>query len=142
MSKVLPAVPRVLLGAVFLLAGVAGLLHLIPEEPGLTGPAALYAAGLSGSYLLTLVKLTQLVVGALLLSNRFVPLALTLLAPVLVNITAFHLFYAPSGLPLVFVLVATELWLAWRHRAAFLPMLAAKNVEQPVASPARVPIAH
>jgi hypothetical protein len=67
-----------------------------------------------------------------LLSNRFVPLALALVAPVIVNILAFHAFLAPAGLALPLVLLATELVLAYSYRAAFAPMLGARvNPEAP-----------
>lgn len=126
MSKLLAALPRVLLGLVFFVFGMAGLLQLIPHQE-MEGAAAVYMAGLGGTYLITLVKLTEVVVGLLLLSNRFVPLALTLLAPVMVNIVGFHLFYAPSGLAMPVVLLALQLFLAWKYRAAFAPMLSAKH---------------
>jgi putative oxidoreductase len=64
--------------------------------------------------------------GLLLLGNRYVPLALTLLAPVLVNIVAFHAFLAPAGLAVPLVLLAAELYAAWSYRDAFAPMLAAR----------------
>ena len=135
MSKILEALPRLFLGAILLLSSIAGLLRLAPP-PALEGPGAVYMAGLGGSYLFTLVKLTELVGGVLLLSNRFVPLALTIVAPVLVNIAAFHLFYAPSGLAVPVVLLAAESWLAWKYRGAFAPMLAAKAQKTP--APARL----
>jgi putative oxidoreductase len=130
MSKIFPAVPRVILGAVFFLAGLAGLLHLGPT-PVLDGPAGALMNGLTGSYLFTLVKLTEVAAGVLLLSNRFVPLALTVLAPVLVNIVAFHALYQPTGLAVPLVLLASELWLAWKLRKAFAPMLASKTPAEP-----------
>jgi hypothetical protein len=65
------------------------------------------------------------VVGALLLLNRFVPLALALIAPVIVNIVAVHAFLAPSGLGMTVVILSLELYLAWAYRSAFRPMLAA-----------------
>jgi hypothetical protein len=65
--------------------------------------------------------------GLLLLSNRCVPLALALLAPILVNIIAFHAFLAPSGLALPLVLLGLELYLARSYRDAFAPMLQARN---------------
>ncbi len=75
-------------------------------------------------YMFPLIAGTQLLVGVLLLVNRFVPLALVLIMPVLVNIIAFHIFLQPSGIgPGVFFLVL-ELYLAWVYRKAFLPMLA------------------
>jgi len=84
--------------------------------------SALFASG----YFFPLLKGTEIVAGVLLLGNRFVPLALTLLAPVLVNIVAFHAFLAPVGLPIPIVLAAGELYLAWSYRDAFAPMLRAR----------------
>ena len=66
---------------------------------------------------------TQLLVGVLLLLNRCVPLALALLAPVVVNIVAFHIFLAPSGLGLALVVLALELYLAWAYRSSYRSML-------------------
>jgi putative oxidoreductase len=63
------------------------------------------------------------VAGVLLLSGLFVPLALTLLAPVLVNITAFHIFLAPGNYGLVALILAAELFVAWSYRTAFAPLL-------------------
>jgi hypothetical protein len=73
--------------------------------------------------MLPLIKGTELLAGLLLLSGRWVPLALGLLAPVIVNIVLFHLFLAPGGVALVAFVVAAELALAWWYRAAFRPML-------------------
>lgn len=126
MSKIAAAFPRVFLGAVFFLFGLAGLFHLLPAQPPMEGAAGLYMTGMTGSYLFTLVKLTEVVAGALLLSNRFVPLALAIAAPVLINIFAFHAFYAPAGLVLPVLLLAAEVFVVWKHRAAFAPMLAAR----------------
>ncbi len=129
MKKIVSALPRVLLGFILFASGLAGLLNLIPPPPEpMQGAAALYMSGLGGTYLITLVKLTEVAVGALLLANRFVPLALVIIAPVVINITAFHLFYAPSGLAVPVVMIAAQLYVAWQHRAAFAPVLAAKQV--------------
>lgn len=124
--KITAIVPRFLLGAVLLASGLAGLFHLAPQQV-MEGPGGVFMAGLSGSYLFTLVKLTEVAAGVLLLSNRFVPLALTVIAPVLVNIAAFHLLYAPAGLAVPVVLIGLELVLVWKHREAFAPMLAAST---------------
>ena len=67
-------------------------------------------------YMLPLIFGTQTGVGVLVLINRFVPLALALVAPVIVNIVAFHLFLAPSGLPVALVVLALEVFLAWSYR--------------------------
>ena len=130
MSKYLSQIPRVFLGLIFTVFGMMGLLHMLPAQQ-LEGPAAVYMAGLSGTYLLTLVKATEVAVGLLLLSNRFVPLALVILAPVMVNIVGFHAFYAPSGLAMPVLLVAAGVFVAWQHRAAFSTLLTPKVAAVP-----------
>jgi uncharacterized membrane protein YphA (DoxX/SURF4 family) len=123
----LPAVARVLLGALFLFSGLAGLL-LSPQPPaGLPEGAVAFNAALQDTgYMLPLICGTEALVGALLLANRLVPLALALLAPVAVNILAFHLFLEPGGLGIALGVCALELYLAWGYRTAFRPMLAVR----------------
>jgi hypothetical protein len=88
------------------------------------GSVALAGALMASGYMFPLIKGTEVLVGLLLLSNRFVPLALALAAPVVVNIVAFHAFLAPEGMVMVLILLALELSLAWAHRKAYRPMLA------------------
>jgi hypothetical protein len=67
--------------------------------------------------------MTQAAAGAMLLVGLFVPLALALLAPIVVNILLFHLFLAPAGIPVALMLLAFEASLAWAYRDAYAPML-------------------
>jgi putative oxidoreductase len=105
--KIAVLISRVLLGLLFLVFGLNGFFHFIPMPPP-TGLAAQYFTVLFVSHYLVVVFLLQVVGGALLLANRYVPLALLLLGPVLVNILLFHSTMAPEGLPMA--LVATALW--------------------------------
>lgn len=128
-SRHLPTIARVLLGLVFFVFGLIGLFNLIPPPPKEQMPPGLWAfseAMKNTGFLLQLVKGTEVIAGALLLMNRFVPLALVLIAPVIVNIVAVHAFLARSGLGLAIVLLALELYLAWSYRSAFRSMLGAK----------------
>ncbi len=124
-ANAVPGIARVLLGFFLLASGMAGLLHLTPPPPPAMphGAAAFSTALMQSGYMMPLIFGTQTVVGALLLLNRFVPLALTLLAPFLVNAFAFHLFLMPQGLVMVALFVVLELYLAWSYRQAFLPLL-------------------
>jgi hypothetical protein len=87
-------------------------------------------------YLLPLLKATEVAAGAMLLTNRYVPLALTLLAPIIVNIVAFHLFLAPGGLAIALFVLAAEIALAWWYRGAFRAVLAARTAPQVAATKA------
>ena len=105
--KIATLVARILLGLLFLVFGLNGFLHFIPMAPP-AGLAGQYMGALFLSHYLVAVFLLQTIGGALLLANRFVPLALVLLGPVLVNILLFHALMAPEGLPMA--LFATVLW--------------------------------
>jgi uncharacterized membrane protein YphA (DoxX/SURF4 family) len=122
---------RILLGLVFFVFGLNFFFHFIPQPP-MSGPPADFAAAMAATgYLFRLVKVTEVVGGLLLLSGRFVPLALALLAPVIVNIIFFHAFLAPSGIALPIVVLGLEIFLAWAYRDAYRPMLAAKVAPTP-----------
>ncbi|AKU94938.1 hypothetical protein AKJ09_01602 [Labilithrix luteola] len=126
-SRFAPTGARVVMGLLFFVMGLNGLLQFLPPpKPGEIPPGAmeLTLAFARSGYMMQLVGVTQIVVGALLLANRFVPLALVILAPVVVNIIAFHLFLAPQGLPVALVVLALGLYLAKVHAAAFRSLLA------------------
>ena len=125
----LPTAARLLLGGIFVLFGLNGFLDFLPAPPLPDAPAAFVGALAASGYLFPLLKGTEILAGALLLANRFVPLALTLLAPIIINIAAFHIFLAPS-VGMVVTLLALEIFLAWSYRQAFAPILAAKHVPQ------------
>ena len=127
-----PVAARVALGLIFFTFGLNFFLGFLPAPPPPPAQALAFVGGLmAGGYLFPLIKTIEVVAGAALIANRFVPLALTLLAPIIVNIAAFHFLLAPSyAMPVV--LIALELYLAWRHRAAFLPMLRARSEEAPI----------
>jgi putative oxidoreductase len=117
--KITALISRILLGLLFLVFGLNGFLHFIPM-PAPSGLAGQYMGALFLSHYLVFVFAVQVVGGALLLANRFVPLALTLLGPILVNILLFHSLMASEGLPMA--VFATALWaiLFSRVRRAFI----------------------
>jgi len=123
-----PTVARVVLGLMFAVFGLNGFLNFIPAPttPPPEGAMAFAMALMKTGYMMPLIKGTELLVGVLLLLNRFVPLALVLLAPVLVNIVAFHAFLAPTGLGMMVVIVGLELYLAWTYRGAYRSLLTAR----------------
>ena len=120
-------VVRTLLGLLFVFAGgsfFAGMLGGGGEGGGDEGQSALIAAMMASGYMFPLIKVTELVAGLMLLANRFVPLALVLIAPVAINIALFHFVLTPGhdvGIS-IFVLVA-PLFLAWAYRSAWVHVL-------------------
>ena len=100
-------IARYLAGAIFLVMGLNGFLSFIPLPPP-GGVAGQFLGALSVSHYLWVIFAFQLIGGLLLLVNRYVPLAVAVLAPVIVNILVFHALMAPSGLPLA--LFVAVLW--------------------------------
>jgi len=123
-----PSVARILLGLPLFVFGLNAFLNFIPqpETPLPEGAMAFAGALVATGYMMQLIGVTMLVVGTLLLVNRFVPLALALFAPFIVNSLAFHVFLERTGLPMAMIFAGFELYLAWSYRAAFRPMLAAR----------------
>ena len=129
MQKILspgPAAARVLLGLVFFVFGLNGFFGFLPQPELPEAGGAFMGALAATGYMFPLIKGTEVLAGALLLGNRFVPLALTLLAPVVVNIVAFHGFLDPAGIGVGLVVLALTLYLAWSYRGAYRDVLAAK----------------
>ena len=114
---------RLLVGLVLFVFGLNGFLHFIPFPPMSGPPAELAGAMFASGYLFPFVHATEVTAGAMLLSGRFVPLALTIVAPVILNIFAFHLFLAHSGLLFPTLIGALGVFLAWGYRSAFRPLL-------------------
>ena len=105
--KTASVVARYLAGVIFLVMGLNGFLHFIPFPPP-PGIAGQFMGALYVSHYLWVIFAFQVIAGALLLANRYVPLAVAVLTPVIVNILTFHAFMAPSGLPLA--LFVALLW--------------------------------
>ena len=99
--KIASVSARYLVGLIFFVMGLNGFLHFIPFPPP-PGIAGQFMGALYVSHYLWVIFAFQVIAGVLLLANRYVPLAVALLAPVIVNILTFHALMAPSGLPLAF----------------------------------------
>ena len=105
--KIASTIARYLAGVIFLVMGLNGFLNFIHFPPP-AGIAGQFMGALYVSHYLWVIFAFQVIAGVLLLVNRFVPLAVAILAPVLVNILTFHVLLAPSGLPMA--LVVAVLW--------------------------------
>jgi putative oxidoreductase len=100
-------IARYLAGVIFLVMGLNGFLNFIPLPPP-GGIAGQFMGALYVSHYLWVIFAFQVIAAVLLLANRYVPLAVAVLAPVIVNILCFHALMAPSGLPLA--LFVAVLW--------------------------------
>jgi putative oxidoreductase len=122
--KIAITVARILLGLVFFVFGLNGFLHFIPNPPPAQPAANFFGALFATGYMIPLIFATQLLGGVLLLIGVAVPFALTILAPLIVNIIGFHLFLSPEPGQIVtaLVVVLLELFLVWQYREAFAPL--------------------
>ncbi len=117
---------RILLGLIFTIFGLNGFFQFLPMPP-LPEESMKFMGGLMAApYFFPVLKTTEVVSGLLLLSGLYVPLALTVLAPIVLNIFLFHLFLAPGGLPLAILLVVLELSGAYLYRDRFRGVLSMK----------------
>lgn len=115
--KLAATIARYLMGIAFTIFGLNGFLHFIPNMP-MPDLAGRYMGVLMESHYTVPIFLVQLACGILLLINRYVPLALTLIGPVIVNILLFHILMAPAGLaPGVIVTICWLLVFAARRSA-------------------------
>lgn len=123
--KIAVIIIRVLLGAMYLFASVSYFFHLMPKEaPAMTAAQTTFMAGVMASvYLMPLIKVTELVCGALLLIGRTAPLAALVIFPVTLNIFLYHAFLGPKELPMVAVMLLFNLFLFYAYRAKYLPIV-------------------
>ena len=126
MARHLPTIARYLLGLVFFVFGLNGFLNFIPTPPPDPKVVPFMTGLMSTGYFFPLLKATEVTCGGLLLSNRFVPLALVVLSPIIVQISAFHFVLAPSGIGMVALVLVLQVYLAWTYRSYFRRVLIAK----------------
>jgi putative oxidoreductase len=95
--KIVTLIARILLGLIFVVFGLNGFFHFLDMGPMPSGLAGQFIGALVQSHYFLVVAALQVAGGALLLVNRFVPLGLVLLGPVIVNIVLYHVFLNPTG---------------------------------------------
>jgi uncharacterized membrane protein YphA (DoxX/SURF4 family) len=117
--KIVALIARLLLGLIFVVFGLNGFLHFIDMGPLPSGLAGQFIGALAQSHYFWVVAGLQVAGGALLLVNRFVPLGLVLLGPVIVNIILYHLLLNPNGVGLAIVVVVLWLIVFYAHRQYF-----------------------
>ena|SRR3974390_3332167 len=121
-------VSRLLLGLVFFVFGLNGFLQFIPVKELPTGLALQFVTALVQSHYVLVVSATQLIGGLLLLVNRYVPLALALLGPVIVNILCYHIFLAHPGMPLAALVAVFWFVLFFRYLQYFSGLFVQKAI--------------
>lgn len=119
-------VARVLFGLVFFVFGLNFFFHFLPMPPLNPEALAFMMALVNSGYIMTMVKVTELVAGAMILSGFCLPLGLVVITPIVINIVAFHTFLDTSGAPMAYFLLVCWAYLVWCYRASFKGLWAAK----------------
>jgi putative oxidoreductase len=124
--KIAVIIVRILMGLMFLFASVVVLFNLV-QQPELKGTAKIFMEGmLATRYLLPLIKITELLCALAFLSGFFVPLAVVVIFPIVVNILFYNAFVMPEGLPVAILIFLADLFLAYAYRKHYQPLLAPK----------------
>jgi uncharacterized membrane protein YphA (DoxX/SURF4 family) len=124
--KIVAMIARYLLGLEFLIFGLNKFLGFIPTPPPPPGAAGQFFSVLMSTHYIYIIAVIEVASAILLLINRYVPLALTLLGPVVVNIFLFHLLMLPAGLPIAVLTAVLWLLVFYGVRAAFAGLFQAK----------------
>ena len=114
---------RIVLGLIFVVFSANYVLHFVELPPPNEAAGAFMGALAATGYMFPVVKLVEFVGGALLLAGAYVPLALVLLAPIVVNIVLLHVLLDTGGLPLGILVLVLEVYLAWAYRDSFQGVL-------------------
>ena len=121
-------IARIILGLIYFVFGLNFFLHFLPTPPSTEGPAASFTTGLFQSgYFFPFLKGAEILLGGLLLTGTFVPLALVILMPISLNILLFHVFLTDNAIMSV-VIVALQLYLAWAYRDYYRPLFNRKSI--------------
>ncbi len=120
--KIASMIARLLLGAVFVFFGMNLFLNFL-HAPMPTGVAGEFVGALASTHYIQVIAVFQVIPGMFLLFNRFVPLGLALLAPVIFNILVFHILMAPSGALLAVIVAMLWMLVFHRHRSTFSGLL-------------------
>jgi uncharacterized membrane protein YphA (DoxX/SURF4 family) len=124
--KIAAIVVRVLMGLMFAFSAIVVLFKLVPQ-PELTGEIKTFMDGVNATgYMMTTIKVIELICAAAFLSGRFVPLAAVVIFPININILLFHVTIAPEGLLVAILLMIGNLFLAWYYREKYKPLFTAK----------------
>lgn len=123
--KAIILISRILLGVVFFVFGLNAILHFLPAPPMPPSDAVTYVQILASHGVMNFVALLMITAGLLLLVGRYVPLALVLLGPILVNILLFHFLIMHGGAAIGLIATLLELFLIWAYRFSFRGLFAA-----------------
>jgi uncharacterized membrane protein YphA (DoxX/SURF4 family) len=120
-------IARISLALIFVIYGVNYFIPLVSLPATSAAGQSLLDAFAASGFFLPLLRLTQVVTGVALLAGRFVPLALVIIAPIVVNIVLYDIFLDPAGLPMGLLLLALLSFLGWAYCDDYECLLRARS---------------
>ncbi len=124
--KKVALIARIILGSIFTLFSLMYFFNLMPAQE-IQGPSAAFMTGLfSSGYMMTVVKLIELICGIALITGQFVALSTVVIFPITLNIFLFHAFLEPASVAMSIVLLALNLFLAYTKKESYQLILARK----------------
>lgn len=122
MNSMFTKIVRIALGLALLIFGANKFLHFIPMEAP-TGDAGVFMNSLGASgYMFPIVGVLEVIIGIMLLMKKWVAFALTLLAPISINIMLFHLFLDLPGSPVALLILVFNGILIYKHWQQYKPL--------------------
>lgn len=126
--KIAAIVARILLGLIFAFFGSNLMFQFLPNPPMPPSHIKDFTTVMAQTHYLVVIGFFQAAAGLMLLVNRFVPLALIILAAELVNILTTHLLVMHAGVfPIPTFTALLWLFVFWRHRSHFAGILQART---------------
>ncbi|MDL5048928.1 hypothetical protein QQ054_23225 [Oscillatoria amoena NRMC-F 0135] len=124
--KKIALIARIILGSIFTLFSLMYFFNLMPAQE-IQGPSAAFMTGLfSSGYMMTVVKLIELICGIALITGQFVALSTVVIFPITLNIFLFHAFLEPASVAMSIVLLVLNLFLAYTKKESYQLILARK----------------
>jgi putative oxidoreductase len=127
--KITSLIARILLGALFVFAGTNHLFNFFGKQPLPPGPAGAFLGAMVATGYMNVIGVCEALAGLLLLLNRFMGLAMVVMAALIFNIFVVNLLMAPKALPVAILIVVLWVLAAHRARPVLLPLLRAKVAE-------------
>jgi putative oxidoreductase len=127
--KIVSLIARILLGALFVFAGSNHLFNFFGNQPLPPGPAGQLVGGILATGYIDFIGVMEVIGGLLLIVNQFVPLGLTILGPLVINILVINALIAPKAVPVAVVMVIFWVIGAWPFRPVFFPILRRKPAD-------------
>ena len=117
---------RVFTGIIMVFFGSNRLITFLPEPPWPQRAQEFLDALVNSGFVMNLIGITDVLVGLLLIFNRYVALALIIMFPILLNAILFHLILAPETMLFAVLGFALNVYLLFINKNRYGDLLLKK----------------